>query len=454
MSSESIPSNTDPYEWYSAFPLLPNVSIRLIRLLPLQVGETDDADLACEQLLYCLEPPERVDYVALSYTWGNPTRDKPIVDKDGTEHLENDATGPRKTRKIYYRGRGLPITQNLYDLLVLIRHREHHGWLWADAICINQDDITERGWQVLLMSQIYSKATTVFIWLGKADEHTELAWTSIKILGTALQYFLTEEVKALINSNPINDSAVWGSLGITEFKPAQWRALGILLTRCWFTRVWTLQEAALGQYSLVWCGGYSMDHSILRRVALFLFTSQWYKIPTEAVKGYHLKDGWDPGFAVQLGLSAVAQQSSHGLEDNVSRRLTNWQCVADALYTFVTRPLVHEATDRRDFIYALLPLASLHRKLPHDTMLKPDYSKPFQLVWAEATLYMINELEDLNILAHAQSRIVCVGGTAYEEHAVTVDGLPSWVPLYDRRNLPYLRPQDFDAMGERKHVGE
>jgi hypothetical protein len=329
-------------------------------------------------------------------------------------------------------------------------------WLlsWNDAVCIYQDDITERGWQVLLMSQIYSKAATVLIWLGKADEYTELAWTSIKILGTALQSFLTEEVKALIKSVPINDSAAWGCLGITEFKPAQWRALGILLTRCWFTRVWTLQEAALGQYSLVWCGGYSMDHSILRRVALFLFTSQWYKIPTEAVKGYHLKDGWDPGFAVQLGLSAVAQQSSHGLEDNVSRRLTNWQCVADALYTFVTRPLVHEATDRRDFIYALLPLASLHRKLPHDTMLKPDYSKPFQLVWAEATLYMINELEDLNILAHAQSRIVCVGGTAYEEHAVTVDGLPSWVPLYDRRNLPYLRPQDFDAMGERKHVGE
>jgi hypothetical protein len=74
------------------------------------------------------------------------------------------------------------------------------------------------------------------------------------------------------------------------------------------------------------------------------------------------------------------------------------------------------------------------------------------LVWAEATLYMINELEDLNILAHSQSRILRVDGT--EEHTVTVDGLPSWVPLYDRRNLPYLRPQDFDAMGERKHVGE
>jgi hypothetical protein len=162
-------------------------------------------------------------------------------------------------------------------------------WLlsWNDAVCIYQDDITERGWQVLLMSQIYSKAATVLIWLGKADEYTELAWTSIKILGTALQSFLTEEVKALIKSVPITDSAAWGCLGITEFKPAQWRALGILLTRCWFTRVWTLQEAALSQYSLVWCGGYSMDHSILRRVALFLFVSQWYKIPLK-----RLKQGW------------------------------------------------------------------------------------------------------------------------------------------------------------------
>ena len=49
---------------------------------------------------------------------------------------------------------------------------------------------------------------------------------------------------------------------------------------------------------------------------------------------------------------------------------------------------------------------------------------------------------------------MCVDGIAYEEHAVTVDGLPSWVPLYDRKKLPYLHPQDFDAMGERKHVGE
>lgn len=38
---------------------------------------------------------------------------------------------------------------------------------WADAICINQQDIYERNSQVLLMRHIYEGAEQVLIWLGK-----------------------------------------------------------------------------------------------------------------------------------------------------------------------------------------------------------------------------------------------------------------------------------------------
>ena len=41
--------------------------------------------------------------------------------------------------------------------------------LWADALCINQADIAERGRQVLLMADIYSSAELVFAWLGSGD---------------------------------------------------------------------------------------------------------------------------------------------------------------------------------------------------------------------------------------------------------------------------------------------
>jgi hypothetical protein len=44
--------------------------------------------------------------------------------------------------------------------------REIEGFLWVDAICINQDNMSERGHQVKLMGDIYSCARTVLAWLG------------------------------------------------------------------------------------------------------------------------------------------------------------------------------------------------------------------------------------------------------------------------------------------------
>jgi hypothetical protein len=40
----------------------------------------------------------------------------------------------------------------------------------VDAICINQEDNDEKGQQVSLMSEMYSEAVTVVIWLGKELE--------------------------------------------------------------------------------------------------------------------------------------------------------------------------------------------------------------------------------------------------------------------------------------------
>ncbi|KAH8790487.1 hypothetical protein F5882DRAFT_259312, partial [Hyaloscypha sp. PMI_1271] len=40
------------------------------------------------------------------------------------------------------------------------------SYIWVDAICINQHNLSERGAQVLLMTKIYSDATMVAIWLG------------------------------------------------------------------------------------------------------------------------------------------------------------------------------------------------------------------------------------------------------------------------------------------------
>ena len=38
--------------------------------------------------------------------------------------------------------------------------------IWIDAICINQDDISERDCQVLLMSSIYRSSKKLIVWVG------------------------------------------------------------------------------------------------------------------------------------------------------------------------------------------------------------------------------------------------------------------------------------------------
>lgn len=118
---------------------------------PLQSGEirllriSQDAghDLICHlEVAYINHLPP---YEALSYCWGDAS-DKIAIDCNGS--------------------RGLAVTKNLHAALLALRLPNQERVLWADAICINQDDIEERGSQILLMKDIYRIASSVVIWLG------------------------------------------------------------------------------------------------------------------------------------------------------------------------------------------------------------------------------------------------------------------------------------------------
>jgi hypothetical protein len=86
-------------------------------------------------------------FTALSYAWGS----------EG---------GPKQ---ITLNGVAIGIRRNLYDFLV---HALRQGWtrqLWIDALCINQNDETEKSKQVAMMGEIHSRASQVLIWLGPLD---------------------------------------------------------------------------------------------------------------------------------------------------------------------------------------------------------------------------------------------------------------------------------------------
>jgi hypothetical protein len=64
----------------------------------------------------------------------------------------------------------LRVRKNLYSFLWAVRPLSHSeeraGLLWVDAICIDRNNISERGHQVKQMGEIYSYAGTVLTWLG------------------------------------------------------------------------------------------------------------------------------------------------------------------------------------------------------------------------------------------------------------------------------------------------
>ncbi|KAH8672720.1 heterokaryon incompatibility protein-domain-containing protein [Tricladium varicosporioides] len=168
-----------------------------IRLLVLLPNASFSADLSVS--LKRANLIENFEYEALSYVWGDPSDTVPL--RDGNNPQAHS------------------ITKNLELALRYLRLLTEPRILWVDALCINQQDISERNYQVQQMRRVYLKARQVVVWLGEEEDSAE-----------ALRYckYLEEDT----GESP-------GDLG------AQMLKIGIcqkLFARPWFSRTWILQE--------------------------------------------------------------------------------------------------------------------------------------------------------------------------------------------------------------------
>lgn len=132
-----------------------------IRIIILKPADDPNADLQFSFHQASLDDLED-DYEAISYCWG----------KDGqkcTLYTESLAT--------------FTVTENLGLALKRFRLKTDTRRLWADAVCINQNDIKEKETQIPLMVNIFRGARRVLAWLGpggngEEDVMRELARTS------------------------------------------------------------------------------------------------------------------------------------------------------------------------------------------------------------------------------------------------------------------------------------
>lgn len=133
---------------YDALPLLPadGDTTRVLRIEP---SVSFDDPICCTLKVMPLQGAPA--YSAVSYVWGDPAI----------------------TRTIHVNGVPITVRLNIWNVLLQMRSNGNTGLLWIDAICINQEDIHERGRQVSIMGRIYSNAVLVFVWLGTGDPSTE-----------------------------------------------------------------------------------------------------------------------------------------------------------------------------------------------------------------------------------------------------------------------------------------
>ena len=175
---------------------LPAGSIRLLRLLPCP---DEDFRIECTLFPYgLLDSASTHPFEALSYVWGSPGN----------------------FQRILVNGFECVVGENLHAALLHLRDRFIERVIWVDAICINQEDTTEKGYQVQSMAKIYAKASRVLVWLGSATATSKQALDRIREAGW-------------------QRTATEASTQVTEQgTQASEQAVVNLLKRPWFQRIW------------------------------------------------------------------------------------------------------------------------------------------------------------------------------------------------------------------------
>lgn len=235
---ESQPS-ANPYYHNAALRQLPsNRHFRLLRLLP---ENQRSQRIQCSLSVHSIDTVPRIEYSALSYTWGDAdtVRDSSaVIEIDGAE---------------------VHIRQNVFSFLQLMRYEKFPTPIFIDAICINQEDEKERDEQVKHMGKIYEKASTVIVWLG---EYHDLSSRQLEAWAQFPRF--PEFIKTASTSHSRYDGYF-----DSRFQPERvlwpkgaFECMEYICSRPYWTRLWIVQEILLARSIVVYCGGIESDNRV------------------------------------------------------------------------------------------------------------------------------------------------------------------------------------------------
>ncbi|KAL8376842.1 hypothetical protein RB595_007799 [Gaeumannomyces hyphopodioides] len=209
--------------------------IRVLELLAHEEPE-DTIHAACRLHTVSLTDESPRFFAALSYVWGDAS----------------------VTGAILLNGVSRNVTLNLAEALrrlsLIAREAEFaepgEFRVWADAVCINQDNLDERGQQVAMMGDLYTSASLVYSFLG-TDNFIPPAMDTIRVLaefmlgpvlrGREAMYQEWPQQRPGLHAHdlPHNDQAM--------IPNACWKALEDFTKLPYWTRMWIFQEIVLSK---------------------------------------------------------------------------------------------------------------------------------------------------------------------------------------------------------------
>ncbi|KAL8667151.1 MAG: hypothetical protein Q9168_007323 [Polycauliona sp. 1 TL-2023] len=340
-----------PYRYDSLDPTAK--TIRLMELLP---GNFDH-DIYVLLRNAILDDENIPTYEALSYTWGS-LEQQPDIKIATHQELSTDP--------VYD---DLAVTRNLDEALRYLRCEKSAREFWIDAICVDQQNLEERGDQVQRMADIYGNARRVIAWLGPTSHRTSFTMETLRFLSSQVDI----DVPGVYMEPRAGADSHWADLGTPlPYDEETWHSLHSLLSSSWFKRLWIWQEIVLARPAMIQCGHETLDWAAFR-TAIFCL---------------RLKNAMHP-------------DEPEGVFQRL-RRLLHQACdltQCNGLYEFDNALAVTEnclCTDPRDRVYALLNIVS---SVSGVMRLKPDYTRATRSVYQDAVLGYLDQTGSLALVA-------------------------------------------------------
>lgn len=321
------------------------------------------------------------NYRCLSYAWESTARDKTIV----------------------LNGISRPVTHSLWSALrSLIAHNLGND-IWIDAICVDQGNTVEKSQQVRFMSQIYSAACEVIVYLGEDETITYggggRVSGAVTVIATLAADVHLHAIPALYSDRYVAD--------IAQIVASQ-STLG-LLTSPWWQRSWCVQEICFSRHTSVLYGS-----SILTWGLLSEALSNWHK---------HKQACCDD---VVASMRPAVISAFHSTYRHITKiAWTKSDLLTGQSLLQVLLDYQHlKATDPRDKVFAFAGLAV------GSQLTRPDYKMSTVDVFTHSTLALI---EDQQTLLPLELDLRSHGDEAF----------PSWVVAWSSQQSV---PHDYQAI--------